>query len=119
VLGIVAGDATCDNVHRHEDVVCPHVCRLLWCIVHVGVNTVGQEDNWHSCCSGLCGPLALANLVHVPLFKCNQDVNVLVYMLSSKTRPALEVPCFDGFDQCGEDREVQTRIIEMCELVHG
>ncbi len=35
-----------------------------------------------------------------------------------KTRPPLEVPHFDDFDQCGYNRVVQARIIEVRELVH-
>jgi hypothetical protein len=66
--GIVAGDASPDDVHRHEDVVSSYVFRLLWHVVHVGVNSVRREDNWRGCCGGLCGPLALVDLVHVPLF---------------------------------------------------
>ncbi len=47
--GIVAGDASRDNVYHHEDMVGAYVCWLLWHIVHVGVNSVGWEDNRRGC----------------------------------------------------------------------
>ncbi len=106
-------------MYHHEDVVSAYVCRLLWSIVHVGVDSVGWEDNGHDPCCGLHRPLAMVDLVHVPLFGLHQDVNVSLYALCGKAQPPLEVPRFDDFDQCGYDGVVQARIIEVHELVHG
>jgi hypothetical protein len=47
--GIVAGDVPRDDVCHHEDLVGMYVCRLLGCVVHVGVDSVKWEDNWRSC----------------------------------------------------------------------
>ncbi len=42
-----------------------------------------------------------------------------LYALRSKTRPPLELPRLDGFDQCGGNGVVQARIIVVCELMRG
>jgi hypothetical protein len=49
VTCIVTGDATCDDVSRHEDVMGVNVGQLLGRIVHVGVDSVGWEDNGRGC----------------------------------------------------------------------
>jgi hypothetical protein len=46
---IVTGDAACDKVYHHVDVMGVNVGRLLEHVVHVGVNLVGREDNGHGC----------------------------------------------------------------------
>ncbi len=66
-----------------------------------------------------CILLALADLVHVPLFGLHQDVNVSLYMLRGKTQPPSEVPRCDGFDQSRYNGVVHASIIEVHELVRG
>jgi hypothetical protein len=64
---LVAGDLAHDYSDCHKDQVCPGIGRFLGGVVHVGVNSVGWEDNGHSCS---CAPRVakpLPHLVHVDL----------------------------------------------------
>ena len=42
---------------------------------------------------------------------------MLAYVVHSKPWPPLEVPHFDGFDQCGYNGVVQACIVEVSKLV--
>ncbi len=72
------GDMACDDVYHHKDVMGANVCQLLGCVVHVGGNLVGREDNGHSLmwAAWTIGPGIPSSCAHVRIPLRHQCVKI-------------------------------------------